>query len=109
MPRKPASPSKKRRSNAPTDIASAKEIAGRYSIDPLDFLLAVVADENAEFEDRKDCAKATLPYIHPRLAAVEFDGELRVNPMRSLLDHLSQNQPWEFDQGKLIDGSSSTN
>lgn len=43
---------------------------------PLDYLLGVMRDEEADEASRRDCAKAAAPYVHPRLAAVELSGEL---------------------------------
>lgn len=48
-------------------IALAKSLG----LDPIAFLLAVMADENQPMKDRIDCAKAVAPYVAPRLAAVE--------------------------------------
>jgi hypothetical protein len=37
---------------------------------PLDHMLKVMRDENAEPAKRLDAAKAAAPYVHPRLASV---------------------------------------
>jgi hypothetical protein len=51
-----------------------REIADRAAeqgITPLEYMLAVLRDENAVPERRDDMAKAAAPYIHPRLSNVE--------------------------------------
>ena len=42
---------------------------------PLDYLLAVMQDEEAPDKDRISCAIAAAPYVHPRLASVELKGD----------------------------------
>lgn len=54
-----------------------REIADRAADDgetPLEFMLKVMRDENAERGERLDMAKAAAPYIHPRLSSVEASG-----------------------------------
>lgn len=41
---------------------------------PLDYLLRVMRDENTDEGKRIDCAKAAAPYIHPKRAPVDGDG-----------------------------------
>lgn len=38
---------------------------------PLEFMLAVLRDEEKAFDVRMDAAKAAAPYVHARLASVE--------------------------------------
>lgn len=38
---------------------------------PLDFLLRVMRDEDADEDKRIDCAKAAAPYVHAKLASVD--------------------------------------
>lgn len=56
-------------------IARQAEVAAS-GITPLDFLLGVMRDESADEAKRLDAAKAAAPYVHPRLAAVEYSGDL---------------------------------
>lgn len=63
--RKPGSVNK--RSQAALDEAT------RLGVNPLAFLLERVKDEQEERETRVECAKALLPYLHPRLASVDVD------------------------------------
>lgn len=44
-------------------------------ITPLDYMLRVLRNEEAEPHMRMDAAKAAAPYVHPRLAAVEHSGQ----------------------------------
>ena len=41
---------------------------------PLDYMLAVLRDEEASTEDRKWAAQHAAPYVHPRLAQQQFKG-----------------------------------
>lgn len=43
---------------------------------PLDYLLSVMRDDLLDREARVDAAKAAAPYVHAKLAAVEFSGGL---------------------------------
>lgn len=42
---------------------------------PLDYLLRVMRDTNADEARRIDCAKAAAPYLHPKRAPVDGDGK----------------------------------
>lgn len=42
---------------------------------PLDYILNVMRDEEAEPCRRDDMAKAAAPYVHPKLATIEHTGE----------------------------------
>jgi len=41
---------------------------------PLDFLLRVMRDDNSDEARRIDCAKAAAPYVHPKRAPIDGDG-----------------------------------
>lgn len=43
---------------------------------PLDFLLQVMRNPEADFDARFEAAKAAAPYVHPRLQAVEMKAEV---------------------------------
>ena len=45
---------------------------------PLDFMLAVLRDENESRAVRLDAAKAAAPYLHARLNAIDLTGETSV-------------------------------
>jgi len=47
---------------------------------PLDYMLAVMRDREAETGRRDDMAKAAAPYLHPRLASTEVKGD-KENPI----------------------------
>ena len=38
---------------------------------PLDYLLAIMRDENLGVEERLEAAKAAAPYVHPKLASID--------------------------------------
>lgn len=42
---------------------------------PVEFLLRVMRDEEADEGRRIDCAKAVAPYLHPKRAPVDGDGK----------------------------------
>ena len=42
---------------------------------PLDYMLRVMRDEQADDIRRADMAKAAAPYVHPRLASTELTGK----------------------------------
>jgi len=48
-------------------MRSAREIADSLGVDPLAFLLGLVDDVAQPMDLRVDCAKACVPYLHPRL------------------------------------------
>lgn len=48
--------------------------AASEGLSPLEFMLNVLRNDGAKFEDRFEAAKAAAPYVHPRLAAVEHSG-----------------------------------
>ena len=49
------------------EIANGAVAAG---VTPLEYMLAVVQDKNAEQHRRDEMAKAAAPYIHPRLSNI---------------------------------------
>lgn len=49
--------------------------AARDGITPLEYMIRVMRDENADGSRRDEMAKAAAPYMHPRLAAVEHSGK----------------------------------
>lgn len=53
------------------EIAEAAISGG---ITPLEYLLLVLRDETEERAVRLDAAKASAPYIHPKLSSVEISG-----------------------------------
>jgi hypothetical protein len=65
--RKPGSLTKKTREVA--------ERAAAKGITPLEYLLSVMRDESQSLPIRLDAAKASAPYIHPRLNAIEHGGD----------------------------------
>ena len=61
--RKPGSANKRTR-----EIADAAAAEG---VTPLEYMLAILRDEQAAPEARMDAAKSAAPYMHPRLTAIE--------------------------------------
>ncbi len=53
----------------------ARQILDEHGADPVEMLAKTMRDEkNVPLDIRIDCAKALLPYVYPRLAAVEVTG-----------------------------------
>lgn len=67
MPRGGARPGAGRKSKAVTEAVAACEIAARKSsgdLTPLDFMLALMRDEDQDLKLRTAMAQAAAPYIH---------------------------------------------
>ncbi len=67
----------------PAGIANKASIERQAAIaasglTPLDYMLAILRDDEADKAVRMDAAKAAAPYVHPRLAAVEHSGEMKL-------------------------------
>lgn len=65
-----------RKSGTINKVSAAKraEIAAT-GLTPLDYMLKVMRDDAAPADRRDDMAKASAPYVHPKLAAVEHTGK----------------------------------
>lgn len=50
---------------------AARKQAAEGGLMPLDYMLEILRDEEADKASRMDAAKAAAPYVHARLAAVE--------------------------------------
>lgn len=66
------------RNKASVAKAAAVQASG---LTPLDYMLALMRDENADPTRRDDMARAAAPYIHPKLASLEakVDASVTVN------------------------------
>jgi hypothetical protein len=59
--------------------ASAQRQAIEASgLTPLDFMLAVMRDEQAPLDLRFEAAKSAAPYVHAKLASIEHGGKIDV-------------------------------
>ena len=70
---RPGAGRKKGGANRVTEEAIARAEAGGEM--PLDFLLRIMRDGNADEAKRIDCAKAAAQYVHPKLNSVELTGD----------------------------------
>lgn len=52
------------------------ELAASDGLTPLDYMLAVLRDDEAAKEDRMWAAEKAAPFVHPKLAAVSLDATL---------------------------------
>ncbi len=60
---------------------------------PLDFLLNVMRNPEADFEARFEAAKAAAPYVHPKLSAIDANVSLRPTH-EDVLDELDRLERW---------------
>jgi hypothetical protein len=84
---------KKGGKSAKTELRLTKsvEILISGELTPLDFIVAVMRNEDVDLATRFDAAKAAAPYVHPKLAAVAHSGpnggpiehEHEIGPMTS--------------------------
>lgn len=59
--------------------AKTRELAEKAiesGMSPLEYLLEVMRDVGQDQKDRIDAAKSAAPYIHPKLSAVQIDGDM---------------------------------
>lgn len=63
-----------RRKGSRNKLTRAMEIAASGLL-PLDYMLGVMRDEEADVSRRDDMAKASASYVHPKLATIEHMGE----------------------------------
>jgi hypothetical protein len=52
----------------------ARQIIEEHGADPVEMLAKTMNDEKVPLDLRTDCAKALLPYVYPKLSAVEVTG-----------------------------------
>jgi hypothetical protein len=65
-----------RQKGTPNKVTAAKVAAIEASgLTPLDYLLLVMRDGEAERHTRLDAAKAAAPYVHAKLASIEMTGK----------------------------------
>lgn len=65
-----------RQKGTPNRATAAKVAEVQASgLTPLDYLLSIMRDEGAEEAKRIDAAKAAAPYIHPKRAPVNAEGQ----------------------------------
>jgi len=53
----------------------AADNAVAAGLTPLEYMLAILRDEGQSSENRMWAAEKAAPYVHPKLAAVEFGGK----------------------------------
>jgi hypothetical protein len=54
------------------------EQARAEGITPLEYVLRIMRDEKADPRERFQAAVSALPYVHPRLAAIEHGGSVDI-------------------------------
>jgi hypothetical protein len=73
---------------------------------PLDYMIRVMRDQSASVERRDEMAKAAAPYVHPRLAAIEYAGIISGKPPDQMTDEqlmaiIREGQAKEAEERKL--------
>lgn len=65
-----------RKAGAPNKASASRqaEIAAS-GLTPLDYMLDLLRNEDADSKDRMWAAEKSAPYVHPRLAAIEHSGD----------------------------------
>lgn len=71
---RPGAGRKKGGHNRITEEAIAKAREGGEM--PLDYMLKIMRDEGEESARRLDAAKAAAPYVHPKLTAIQVEGQI---------------------------------
>jgi hypothetical protein len=71
---RPGSGRKKNGTNRVTQEAIAKAEAG--GLMPLDYMLGIMRNPDADEARRIDCAKAAAMYVHPKLAAIDLTADV---------------------------------
>lgn len=56
--------------------AEANQKAAAEGIMPLDFMLAIMRDDEEDKARRLDAAKSAAPYVHAKLSALTVDGKI---------------------------------
>lgn len=95
--RKPGSATRKTR-----EVAEKAAAAG---LTPLEYLLSVMRDTEADGHARLDAAKAAAPYMHPRLAQVEAKAreDASVPPLAERLKSYDRQDRIAASGGKVVE------
>ena len=75
-----------RKNGTPNRASAARQAEVAASgITPLDYMLKVLRDENADPHQRFEAAKSAAPYVHPKLANIQHGNDPN-NPLNSGTD-----------------------
>ena len=75
-----------RKHGTPNRASAARQAEVAASgITPLDYMLKVLRDENADPHQRFEAAKSAAPYIHPKLANIQHGNDSN-NPLNTVTD-----------------------
>ena len=66
--------------------AERREAISASGKDPLNYMIRIMRDERASAERRDDMAKAAAPYVHPKLAAIEYSATIENKPPDEMSD-----------------------
>ncbi len=65
-----------RKKGVPNKVTLERERSiSQSGLTPLEYMLSIMRNEGNTTEARFEAAKAAAPYVHPKLAAVEFKGD----------------------------------
>src|SRR5205823_12827855 len=75
-----------RKRGTPNKATAARQAEVAASgITPLDYMLKVLRDENADPHQRFEAAKSAAPYVHPKLANIQHGNDPN-NPLNAVTD-----------------------
>jgi hypothetical protein len=76
-----------RRPGTPNSVTAAREAEVKASgLTPLDYMIKMLRDEDAEPKDRMWAAEKAAPYVHPKLASIEHSGEITTRHASAMSD-----------------------
>jgi hypothetical protein len=75
-----------RKRDTPNKATAARQAEVETSgITPLEYMLEVLRDVNADPRQRFEAAKSAAPYVHPKLASIQHGNDLD-SPLNSVTD-----------------------
>jgi hypothetical protein len=71
-------------------------------ITPLEYMLAVLRDEERTPAERMEAAKAAAPYVHARLAHIERETDVTVSFVARLPSPAASVEEWQEDRQRRL-------
>lgn len=77
-----------------TPAAKREAILNSGAETPLDYMLRIMRDKDADTDRRDDMAKAAAPYLHAKLATIAHTGEDGTGPVHHAVEvHIVDHRP----------------